>query len=74
LQHLISSLQFNAIFEFVRQYLSLLPAIVDVAVKVPDLLSIAAMNVLRNRTGIVAGPSTGLNFATALHVAANSKR
>jgi hypothetical protein len=39
-------------------------------VKVADLGSVAAMFVLRDVTGIAAGPSTGLNFLVALHLAA----
>lgn len=48
---------------------SLLAAVVDRAIKVPDLASTAAMYVLK-RLGINGGTSTGTNFMAALHLAA----
>lgn len=50
---------------------SLLPSVIDRAIKVPDLASTAAMLVLRNR-GINAGASTGLNLLGILHIAATA--
>jgi cysteine synthase A len=49
---------------------SLLPAVVDRALKVPDLASTAAVHLLRQRYAIDAGPSTGVNFAAALRLVA----
>ncbi len=45
---------------------SFLPAVVDRLVRVPDAASVAAAHFLRQRTGALAGPSTG----TALYAAA----
>ncbi|CAI4224252.1 unnamed protein product [Auanema sp. JU1783] len=51
---------------------SLDPAVIDRALKVPDLASTAAMKVLRDQ-GIEGGTSSGINFISALHVAATNK-
>uniref|UniRef100_A0A914UMP4 Tryptophan synthase beta chain-like PALP domain-containing protein n=1 Tax=Plectus sambesii TaxID=2011161 RepID=A0A914UMP4_9BILA len=48
---------------------SLLPSVLTRSVKVPDLGSVAAMFVLHEVTGIAAGPTSGLNFLVALHMA-----
>jgi len=53
---------------------SLLPTVIDRAIKLPDLASVAAMYVLRDRFGINGGPSTGLNFIAALRVAGTTFR
>ncbi|KHJ92680.1 pyridoxal-phosphate dependent protein [Oesophagostomum dentatum] len=47
---------------------SLLPSVVDEAMKMPDIASVAAMHVLRER-GIGGGASTALNFLVSLHKA-----
>ncbi|KAK0425717.1 hypothetical protein QR680_009338 [Steinernema hermaphroditum] len=47
---------------------SLTPAVVDLAVKIPDLASVAAMHFLRG-IGILGGTSTGVNFVASLHLA-----
>uniref|UniRef100_A0A158PPA8 PALP domain-containing protein n=1 Tax=Anisakis simplex TaxID=6269 RepID=A0A158PPA8_ANISI len=55
---------------------SLLAAVIDRAIKVPDLASTAGMLVLK-RLGISGGTSAGLNLVTSLHLAAtrsSSKR
>lgn len=38
-------------------------------IRVPDAASVAAMQLLRDRTGIQAGPSTGTNIYGALRLA-----
>ncbi|VIO99834.1 Pyridoxal-phosphate dependent enzyme family protein [Brugia malayi] len=48
---------------------SLLRAVIDRAIKIPDIASTAAMAVLK-RLGINGGTSTGANFIAALHLAA----
>lgn len=48
---------------------SLLRAVIDQAIKIPDIASTAAMEVLK-RLGINGGTSTGTNFIAALHLAA----
>ncbi|KHN84385.1 Putative pyridoxal-phosphate dependent protein F13B12.4 [Toxocara canis] len=48
---------------------SLLPAVIDRAIKVPDLASTAAMLVLK-RLGISGGTSAGVNLMASLHLAA----
>ncbi|VDK42394.1 unnamed protein product [Anisakis simplex] len=50
---------------------SLLPTVIDRAIKVPDLASTAAMYVLKRR-GLDAGASTGLNLLGVIHVAATA--
>lgn len=47
---------------------SLNPHVIDRAIKVPDLASVAAMHFLRS-INIDAGPATGLSFITALSIA-----
>jgi cysteine synthase A len=49
-----------------RQEPSFLPDVIDRLVRVPDAASVAAAHFLRERTGLLAGPSTG----TALYAAA----
>jgi hypothetical protein len=51
---------------------SLNPRVVDRAIKVPDLASIAAMFFLRSLK-INAGPATGISFIGALSIAAKEK-
>lgn len=55
---------------------SLLPAVIDKAVKLPDLASIAAMYLLGNLTGpsTQPGPSSGANFLALIHVLEDPKR
>jgi len=53
---------------------SLVSAVVDRVLKVPDLASVAAMQLLSERYGISGGPSTGLNFIGALEVGARVGR
>lgn len=48
---------------------SFLPEVVDEMIAVPDAASIAAMQLLKERTGIDAGPSTGTNLAGVLQLA-----
>lgn len=47
---------------------SFLPEVVDLVRTVPDALSIAAMQIVRERLGIAPGPSTGTSFALALEL------
>uniref|UniRef100_A0A914BXV5 Tryptophan synthase beta chain-like PALP domain-containing protein n=1 Tax=Acrobeloides nanus TaxID=290746 RepID=A0A914BXV5_9BILA len=51
---------------------SLQPSVIDLAFKVPDLASTAAMHFLK-KIGISGGTSTGLNFITALSLAAQRR-
>ncbi|PAV85186.1 hypothetical protein WR25_16248 [Diploscapter pachys] len=51
------------------QTTSLDAAVIDRALKIPDLASTAAMQVMRKH-GINGGTSTGVNFVAALHLAA----
>ncbi|KAK5983638.1 Pyridoxal phosphate-dependent enzyme domain containing protein [Trichostrongylus colubriformis] len=51
-----------------KETTSLNPNVIDEAMKMPDLASVAAMYVLKER-GIGGGPSTGLNFLVSLHKA-----
>lgn len=51
---------------------SLLSAVVDRAIKVPDLASTAAMLVLK-RLGISGGTSAGVNLMVSLHLAATRR-
>lgn len=51
---------------------SLQSAVIDRAVKVPDLASTAAMSALK-RLGINGGTSTGTNFMAALHLASTRR-
>ncbi|KAI1702069.1 pyridoxal-phosphate dependent enzyme domain-containing protein [Ditylenchus destructor] len=53
---------------------SLMPSVIDRAIKVPDLASTAAMHVLFDRYDIHAGPSTGVSFLTSLHLISTHKR
>jgi cysteine synthase len=49
--------------------------VIDRALKVPDLSSVAAMHILRQNYDISGGPSTGVNFAAALKlIATDGKR
>lgn len=48
---------------------SFIPEVVDRMIAVPDAASIAAMHLLRERTGITAGPSTGTNLVGVLELA-----
>jgi cysteine synthase A len=48
---------------------SFLPAVIDRMLRVPDALSFAAALDLSQRLGRRVGPSTGTNFAGALHLA-----
>jgi cysteine synthase A len=50
---------------------SFLPEILDAMVKVPDALSLAAMEALSERLGRRVGPSTGTNFVGALAAASD---
>ncbi|MEO7071056.1 MAG: PLP-dependent cysteine synthase family protein [Nostocoides sp.] len=45
------------------------PHVIDAMICVPDAGSVAAMQLLRERTGIQAGPSTGTNIFGALQLA-----
>ncbi|TKR71876.1 hypothetical protein L596_019409 [Steinernema carpocapsae] len=57
------------------QTISLDPAAIDLAIKIPDLASVAAMHYLKS-VGISCGPCSGVNFVALLHIAARdiSKR
>uniref|UniRef100_A0A7E4V8F4 PALP domain-containing protein n=1 Tax=Panagrellus redivivus TaxID=6233 RepID=A0A7E4V8F4_PANRE len=52
---------------------SLRPNAIDIAYKIPDLASTAAMHVLRQK-GVNGGTSTGVNFVTALSIGATSPK
>uniref|UniRef100_A0A0R3S4T3 Uncharacterized protein n=1 Tax=Elaeophora elaphi TaxID=1147741 RepID=A0A0R3S4T3_9BILA len=52
---------------------SLLRAVIDRAIKIPDIASTAAMAVLK-QLGINGGTSTGTNFIAVLHLAATHNR
>ncbi|TKR93981.1 hypothetical protein L596_008339 [Steinernema carpocapsae] len=47
---------------------SLAPSAIDMAIKIPDLASVAAMHYLKT-IGIEGGTSTGVNFVASLHLA-----
>jgi cysteine synthase A len=53
---------------------SFLPSVVDEVLSIGDARSVAAMRILREHTGIAAGPSTGTNLAGALALAARMVR
>jgi len=48
--------------------------VVDRVLKVPDLASVAGMQLLSERYAVSGGPSTGLNFLGALEVAIKTAR
>lgn len=50
-----------------------LPALMDVVLPVPDAASVAAARVLRARTGLVVGGSTGANLWGALQLIAGTR-
>ncbi|MBD2893373.1 N-(2-amino-2-carboxyethyl)-L-glutamate synthase [Actinomadura sp. RB99] len=50
------------------------PSLVDLVIPVPDAASVAAMRVLREVTGLRAGPSTGTALWGAFHLAAKMRR
>ncbi|MGI5325338.1 pyridoxal-phosphate dependent enzyme [Actinomadura nitritigenes] len=50
------------------------PSLVDLVVPVPDAASVAAMRILREVTGVSAGPSTGTALWAAFHLAAKMRR
>lgn len=48
------------------QTISLVPEVIDRALKIPDLASVAAMHIFRDQYAITGGPSTGVNFAAVM--------
>lgn len=50
---------------------SFIPALVDAMVRVPDVMSLAAVRLLRDLTGIHAGGSTGTNLVAAFRLIAD---
>ncbi|GAA0259470.1 PLP-dependent cysteine synthase family protein [Actinomadura nitritigenes] len=50
------------------------PSLVDLVIPVPDAASVAAMRILRDVTGLRAGPSTGTALWAAFHLAAKMRR
>ncbi len=58
---------------FTSMRFSLSKSVIDRTVKVPDLLSVAGIHILKNVLNAPGGTSSGINLVVAMHLAAIEK-